>query len=349
MSDIPTHGPRFSNRRLRVGALALEEVPSDLAADCAVLSSGAGVPDHTCADGSLYLRNDGAAGSTLYVRIADAWSAIGLTALSGTDFGNTGLASDIVAESTTAAGVTVDGLLIKDTRIQVTSVTTGTAGITLKDNLASAFDVKEASNSYLVFCTTNSAESIATGVRLTTTDGVSSGTARVVGGIAISDPVASTAVPGTTETNTIFSHGTYTLPANSLKVGTVVRVRAGGLYTATTGSETHTFSVMLGGSPLATTGDINPADNDVFAIEFTFVCRATGGTGTVVGDGVCRSGARATASPATHMMFSGSAATSTMTVDTTASLVLGISVDRQASAADSDSMRLDYFHVEVIG
>ena len=265
--------------------------------------------------------------------------------------GDGGGTFDTIAEVTAAAGVTIDGLLIKDERIQPTGsgIATGDAGITLKDNLASAFDVSEAANPYLVFCTTNSGEAIKAKQRLTVTDGVASGTDRVVGGMAISDPVASTAITGTTETNTNFDHGAYTIPAASLKVGTVVRVRAQGIYTATTGAETHTFSVMAGAVVLAVTGNLDPATNDVFDIEFEFVVRAVGASGTVVGSGVCRSGPRATAAPATHLLATGTTSTSTATVDTTGAIVLAVSVDRQGTATDGDSMRLDRFQVEIIG
>ncbi len=185
--------------------------------------------------------------------------------------------------------------------------------------------------------------------RLTTTDGVASGTARVVGGIAMSDPVASTALTGTSETQTNFDHGTYTVPANTLKVGTIVRVRGRGRYTATTGTETHIFGVAFGATNLCVTGSLDPANDGVFDIEFEFVCRAVGASGTVVGSGVARSGAQATASPAFHLLSTGTGSTSTTTVDTTASAALAIFVDRQATATDSDSMRLDTFAVEIIG
>lgn len=76
---------------------------------------------------------------------------------------------DTIAEVTSGAGVTIDGLLIKDERIQPTGsgVATGDAGVTLKDNLASAWDVKEGANSYMVFNTGNDLERITLGKLLT--------------------------------------------------------------------------------------------------------------------------------------------------------------------------------------
>lgn len=73
--------------------------------------------------------------------------------------------ADVVSEKTAAAGVTIDGLLIKDERIQVTGagISTGDAGVTLKDNLANAWDFKESTNNYLSFTTTNDAERVTLG------------------------------------------------------------------------------------------------------------------------------------------------------------------------------------------
>lgn len=47
---------------------------SDVAAG-PTLSTGTGAPSHTRPDGSVYLRKDGAAGTTLYLRISSAWVA----------------------------------------------------------------------------------------------------------------------------------------------------------------------------------------------------------------------------------------------------------------------------------
>lgn len=222
------------------------------------------------------------------------------------------------------------------------------SGIALMDNAATAYQFAEAANAYLTFVTTNSGEKIVAAKRLTVTDGVSSGTERIVGGMANAGSAASTAITGTTETEANFDT-TYTLPANSLKVGTVVRIRAQGIATAQTGSETFILLVKCGSVSLAVTGNIDIAsNNDVFDIEFEFICRATGGSGTVVGSGICRHGARA-GTATSILLATGSGSTSTATVDTTAANILAIAIDRQATATDSDSVRLDSFKVEVIG
>jgi hypothetical protein len=335
---------------IRVLGIAIAGALADLNTVIPTITSGSGAPSAVEPSGSVYMRTGQAAGTVLYVRTATpAWVAVSASAISGTDFGAGGLATDVVSESTAAAGVTIDGLLLKDNRIDASPDATGVAGITLADNLASAFDVKEGSNVYLTFVTTNSSEAIAATRRLTTTDGVTAGTARIVGGLAAVNPAASTAITGTTETQNDFSTGAYTIPANTLKVGTVVKVRARGLYTAATGAETHVLGVAVAGTAIASSGAIDPAANDLFDIEFVFTCRAVGGSGTITGSGRVLSGPRATAAPALHLIGTGSGATSTATVDTTAALALSVFLDRQATATDGDSMRLDSFTVEIIG
>lgn len=239
------------------------------------------------------------------------------------------------------AGTTrLDGTVLLDT-LQGNTGTTGTFSLALTDNLADAFSVKEASTSYLTFVTTDSSESIAAGKRLTTTDGVASGTARVVGGGAYRSVAASTAITGATETETNFDTN-YTMPAATLKAGTRVRIRAQGIHTATTGSEDHTILLKLGSVTLASFAAVDPANNDVFYFDFEFVCRTAGASGTIVG---CGTAGAVTPTTGTAKVV----ALASTTVDTTAANVVAVAIDRQSTATDSDSARLDYLTVDVIG
>lgn len=58
-----------------------------------------------------------------------------LLGLPGRDFGSTGIQADVIAESTAAAGVTADGVLLKDGAITVAAVT-ATAASTFQDNVS---------------------------------------------------------------------------------------------------------------------------------------------------------------------------------------------------------------------
>lgn len=109
---------------LRVQRVAVGDI-DELTSAVPYFSSGTGAPASSPPDGSVYLRRDGGALTTLYARVASAWKAV----VTGVDFGSTGASADVIAESTAAAGVTVDGLLVKDGSVQPGFITDpGNAG-----------------------------------------------------------------------------------------------------------------------------------------------------------------------------------------------------------------------------
>lgn len=99
-------------------------------ASAPIISAGSGAPDDSdgAPDGSVWLRNDGTSATTLYAKASSAYSAVSADA---SDFGDAGIQTDVVAESTSAAGVTVDSVLLKDG-----SVTVGTGGSVSTDTIA---------------------------------------------------------------------------------------------------------------------------------------------------------------------------------------------------------------------
>jgi hypothetical protein len=163
------------------------------------------------------------------------------------------------------------------------------------------------------------------------------------------NPAASTAVTGTTETLAIFDNASRTIGANVLKVGTTFRIRAHGIFTATTGAETLVIGFAFGGSSVMVSGDLDPADNGIWSAEAEFCVRAVGATGTMVGSGLVRHGLRAAAATATHVLATGTTTTTTVTIDTTGANVAAVYVDRQAAATDTDSCRCDRFVFEIVG
>lgn len=211
--------------------------------------------------------------------------------------------------------------------VQVTDVSAGSSG-TKKMTIAE-------------FITGLCAQAWAFVTNITTTRGVASGTALKIGGLAYASTAASTAITGTTETETVFDTF-YTLPANSLTAGCKLRIHAQGIHTSTTSSETHTMALKIGSVTLISKASIDPANNDIFAFDFDVVCRTAGASGTIVGHGSSDFGATATANPVTNYLAS-------TTIDTTASNVIGVYIDRQSTATDSDSARLDLLTVEVVG
>lgn len=178
--------------------------------------------------------------------------------------------------------------------------------------------------------------------RITTTDGVSSGTARVVGGLAYSNTAASTAVTGSTTAEQLFDVG-YTIPANTLKAGTMVRVRAQGIATGTQANDTVAYKLYIGGSggtAIISAAATDAANNDTFQMEATIVCRTAGATGTLVATGTYK------VSSAEGTMTVKDDITASTTVNTTANQAISVTATWSA-ANGTNTCRLDILTVEV--
>jgi hypothetical protein len=96
-------------------------------------------------------------------------------------------------------------------------------------------------------------------------------------------------VVNTTDETTILGagRGSKTISANTLDVGTVIRLTLSG-YLSTTGTPTLDVDVDIGGTELASTGAITMATvSDVgWRLEIEITCRDTGASGNVVASGM---------------------------------------------------------------
>lgn len=127
------------------------------------------------ANESLVVKN--AAGTTIitvlqnghgdvYVDSAGAWTSGG-SHVDSVGFAS-GISVDTISEASAGVGVTIDGLRLQDSTVKpaaggsafidLTACATGEADVILADNLASAFELREAANVYMTVVTTNSAE-----------------------------------------------------------------------------------------------------------------------------------------------------------------------------------------------
>lgn len=363
-------GPNLGRRSVKTPSLRLSDTAARTTTDYADLIVGSGAPSggygRDASATMLYFRTDASSVATaVYVTSngGTGWTAMNPAVLSTLDLDGNELIIDADADTSLTADTddqidikisgaddfrfvanvfrALAGSSIETDSIGGTTLTTGTFAVTLADNQADALSIAESTNDYIVFATTNSAESVQVKQRLTTTDGVASGTARVVGGRAYSATAASTAIDGTQEAQTAFD-ANYTLPANTLKAGSIVRFAAFGKYTATTGAETHTLAVKLGSTTLFTSGNIDPSNNDYFRVTGEICVRTAGGAGTCVGWATMTNAASGAASQPTSFFLDSTA------LDTTAANLLAVYLDRQGTATDSDSARLDHLHVEVI-
>jgi len=242
----------------------------------------------------MALAYNSATGASVGVAVANTQTSTARTGdnATGLSVAMTSLAGDInsveynnLSLSVTDGGGTVTHNALDfgagfDSLMDLTACATGEADIILRDHMASALQIREAANLYLTCVTTNSSESVAVAQRLTTTDGVASGTARVVGGRCFSQTQASSAVTNTT-TETYFDQG-YTFPADSLKVGTVIKMRFQGIATATNGADTLLIKYYIGPDMFFATAAVDVDDNDIWVADIEMTVRTIGATGTFV-------------------------------------------------------------------
>jgi len=168
-------------------------------------------------------------------------------------------------------------------------------------------------------------------------------------GLKYVNTVPSAAVSNTTN-ETAFDTN-YTIPANTLRVGDVIRVRVQGIATATNGTDTLAIKLYLAtdltagaivGTLLFTIAATDVANNDVFQGEYDLVIRTLGSGGTMVGTGTFKS------IPA---------AEGTMTIkdDILPSTTINTTVDQKVAATATwsvanagNSCRVDVMKVEVL-
>ena len=197
----------------------------------------------------------------------------------------------------------------------------------------------------LTFDTTAAAEQVDCAARLTTTDNVAAGTERVVGGRAYSN-VASGAALTNSVVETVL--GSYTIPADTLKAGSVMRVRALVRATADLGATTLTLRLRLGpvtliGTALITTAAVDTAVNDVAIMDYTFQSfEAPALTGECRGTGFYTDPAAAGGAFVTTILGAGGVGA---TFATNAALLL--EVTGIWSAADANSCQLEQLVVNI--
>lgn len=160
--------------------------------------------------------------------------------------------------------------------------------------------------------------------------------------IAYTNTAASTAISNTT-TETLFSTS-YSIPANSLRAGQLIRIRFQGIASATNSTDTLAIKLYIGGltgTVLLSLAATDVADNNVFSGEYELILRTVGASGTIVGCGTCKNvpAAEGTASYRDDILAS-------TAIDTTAAKVIGVSATWSVASA-SNSCRLDFLRVEI--
>jgi len=179
--------------------------------------------------------------------------------------------------------------------------------------------------------------------RTVVTDGVTSGTNRRVGGLAYAN-VAVSATPDVSvdHSEAVFDKS-YTIPANTIKAGTVLKIRAWGKVVDNNDADTLTVQLRIGGlagQSIVSSGAVDVEDNDIFVLDATVLCFAPGATATLhfAGMGMCDA-------PGSGLLAVAGATAGT--VDTTGALDVVVTHDWSA-AHEFNNVYLDGLVVEII-
>lgn len=179
--------------------------------------------------------------------------------------------------------------------------------------------------------------------RQTTTDGVTSGTARVIGGRATANVSAVDAVTAVASAGAFVAFAqTYVIPADTLKLGSVLRAKALVVVADATGTVTLTVEMRIGGTSLIATTAVDPgATTDLHLIEFEFTARAApGATASCVGAGRWITNTGGTIAHGTGLRAPANFATNgTLTLDVRA---------KWSATNASTSARLEMLNVDIV-
>ena len=171
---------------------------------------------------------------------------------------------------------------------------------------------------------------------------VEGGLQQVLGGVAYTNTAASAAVTATSA-ETSFDKK-LTIPANTLQVGSLIKIRYQGIATATNSTDTLAVKLYIGGltgTALISHAATDVANNDVFAGEYELIIRTIGASGTMVGCGTYKSipAAEGTATYKDDILAS-------TAIDTTAAKDILLSATWSSNNA-GNSCRLDLLRVQV--
>ena len=131
----------------------------------------------------------------------------------------------------------------------------------------------------------------------------------------------------------------YTIPANTLEKGDIVRIKVFCTVVDSNSSDTLTPILKFGGTAIATGAALDVADDDIVYAWADVHCTATGSSGTCTAIGEIRTDALG----AVHVI----ATTALTSMDTTGGLAVALNVDWDAAHADNE-VRIDTFSVELV-
>lgn len=144
---------------------------------------------------------------------------------------------------------------------------------------------------------------------------------------------ASTAIVDSVSTEQTYSNGSYTIPANSLRPGDVIRGRVH-VGAITGGAGTLTVKVKYGSTIIAVTGAPVIVTGDFVTVDYAMTVRTIGATGTAVASSISHSGTAGAAAGAADIP-TGSGLAVISTLDTTAAVTISVTAQWSTTASTS--------------
>ena len=148
------------------------------------------------------------------------------------------------------------------------------------------------------------------------------------------EAAASSVVTNTTAATAFPAPAQYTIPANSLQAGDVLRLKIFGTI-AVTATPTLTLVLAIGATTIQTTGAVSNSNNDTFMFDVDIVIRTIGATGTVIADGIYIDGVPGTAT-AKEITLASTA------INTTATQLLSLTATWSAASASNIATVTDF-------
>lgn len=158
---------------------------------------------------------------------------------------------------------------------------------------------------------------------------------------AMSDSIEAVSTEvGASSTDEAYFDKSITIPGAELKVGDVVKIRAGGHVTGYSGTPTATIKVYLGALQVGTVAKTSAVTNDTFCVDVEAVVRVAGASGYVFAVGFNAFGANGTQAAYVDT-------TALASINTTGAQIVRASNTFNASHS-SNKCVLDFLRVQVI-
>lgn len=122
----------------------------------------------------------------------------------------------------------------------------------------------------------------------------------------------------------------YNIPANTLRAGDVLHIKANVTVNDNNSTDTLTLLLRLGTTTIATTGAVDVADADQGFFDAYVIIRTIGATGTMVASGLVGLGVPGTVTGKAFALAS-------TAVDTTAALKVNVNADWSVAHADNEA------------